>query len=241
MDVKNKVVLVTGASSGIGKAAAELFAAQGAQVALAARSAEALETLAARLPGSLAIATDMTREKDVRRMVERTHEHYGRIDVLVNNAGRGMRAGVAEVGLQEFRDLLELNVISLLHATQRVVPIMRAQGGGMLVNISSGTTKMLIPGMGLYSATKHVVNHLSDIARLELAPLGIRVSTVYPTRTATDFGFNSVGIRPGEGEAYTQGDSPEYVAGLILEAVRTEAPEVMAEAVRRMAARTYEG
>lgn len=213
MDVKNKVVLVTGASSGIGKAAAELFAAQGAQVALAARSAEALETLAARLPGSLAIATDMTREKDVRRMVERTHEHYGRIDVLVNNAGRGMRAGVAEVGLQEFRDLLELNVISLLHATQRVVPIMRAQGGGMLVNISSGTTKMLIPGMGLYSATKHVVNHLSDIARLELAPLGIRVSTVYPTRTATDFGFNSVGIRPGEGEAYTQGDSPSTWRG----------------------------
>ncbi|WP_216320795.1 SDR family oxidoreductase [Deinococcus aestuarii] len=238
MDIKDRVVLITGASSGIGRAAAELFTAQGARVALAARSAGALEDLAARLPGSLAVPTDVTREEDVRRMVARTHEHYGRLDVLVNNAGRGMRAGVAEVGLQDLRDLLELNVVSVVNATQQVVPIMRAQGGGMIVNISSGTTKTLIPGMGLYSGTKHVVNHLSDIARLELAPLGIRVSTVYPTRTATDFGFNSVGIRPGEGEAYAQGDSAESVAGLILEAVRTEAPEVMAEAVRRMVAQT---
>ncbi|WP_102126554.1 SDR family oxidoreductase [Deinococcus planocerae] len=234
MDIQGKVVLITGASSGIGRAAAELFAARGAQVALAARSEGALGDLAARLPGSLAVPADMTREEDVRRMVARTHEHYGRLDVLVNNAGRGMRADVAEAGLQDFRDLLELNVVSVVNAMQQVVPIMRAQGGGVIVNISSGTTRMLLPGMGLYSATKHVVNHLSDIARLELAPLGIRVSTVYPTRTATDFGFNSVGIRPGEGEAYAQGDSAEYVAGLILEAVETEAPEVLAEAVRRM-------
>lgn len=233
MDISGKVVLITGASSGIGKAAAELFAARGAKVALAARSAEALAELSARLPDSLVVPTDMLKEEEVARMVAQTHAHYGRIDVLVNNAGRSMMQPVAVAALNDYRQLLELNVMSVLNAMQQVIPIMRAQGGGSIVNISSGTTKTLVPGYAPYSSTKHALNNISEIARGELAPDGIVVSVVYPGLTATNFGYNAVDATPERGAYYAQGDSPEYVAGLILEAVQTGAPELLAESVRR--------
>ena len=118
MDIRDKVVLITGASSGIGRAAAELFAAQGAKVALAARSADRLAELAERLPGALAVPTDMLDEAAVAQMVRTTQDHYGRIDVLVNNAGRGMHVPVLQAGLEDYRQLLEL--IRLVRLSRRL-------------------------------------------------------------------------------------------------------------------------
>jgi short-subunit dehydrogenase len=165
--------------------------------------------------------------------VKRTHGHYGRIDVLVNNAGRGMHVPVAQAGLAEYRELLELNVVSVLNAMQQVLPIMSAQGSGSIVNISSGTTKMLVPGLAPYSSTKHALNNLTLIAREEFRPLGITVSLVHPGMTATDFGRNSVQSDPKRAAAYVQGDSAEYVGGLIVQAVLSGDAEVYAESVRR--------
>ncbi len=232
-NLAGKVVLITGASSGIGEAAARLFAAQGARVAVAARSREKLEALAATLPDALAVPTDMLDEASVTDMVARTHAHYGRVDVLVNNAGRGMHVPVADARLADYRELLELNVVSVLHAMQQALPVMRAQGSGNIVNVSSGTTKMLVPGLAPYSSTKHALNNLSLVARAEFAPLGIVVSLVHPGMTATDFGYNSVQSDPKRAAGYVQGDSAEYAGGLIVEAVRTGEAEVYAESVRR--------
>lgn len=110
MDVNGKTVLITGASGGIGLATARLFAERGASVALAARSAEKLQRLAAELPHALALPTDVTDDAAVRQMVEQTFRHYGRLDVLVNNAGRGMHTSVEHADLQAYRDLFQLNV-----------------------------------------------------------------------------------------------------------------------------------
>lgn len=229
----DKVILVTGASSGIGRAAAQLLAAQGARVALAARSQEELEELSATLPGSLVVPTDMRHEADVARMVGQTQAHYGRIDALVNNAGRGMHVPVAEASLNEYRELLELNVVSVLNAMQQVLPVMRAQGGGSIVNVSSGTTKVLVPGLAPYSSTKHALNNLTLIARAEFAPYGVTVSLVHPGMTNTDFGRNAFQSSAEKGSRYVQGDSAEYAAGLIVQALQTGEAEVVAESIRQ--------
>lgn len=229
----DKVILVTGASSGIGRAAAQLLAAQGARVALAARSQEALEELSATLPGSLVVPTDMRHEADAARMVGQTQAHYGRIDALVNNAGRGMHVPVAEASLNEYRELLELNVVSVLNAMQQVLPVMRAQGGGSIVNVSSGTTKVLVPGLAPYSSTKHALNNLTLIARAEFAPYGVTVSLVHPGMTNTDFGRNAFQSSAEKGGRYVQGDSAEYAAGLIVQALQTGEAEVVAESIRQ--------
>ncbi len=231
MTLSGKVVLITGASSGIGRAAARLFAAQGARLALAARSVDKLEALAAELPEAVALPTDMLDEAAVRRMVSAAHEHYGRLDVLVNNAGRGMHVPVAQANLTDYRELFELNVLSVLNAMQAAYAVMRAQGAGRIVNVSSGTTKTLMPGLAPYSSTKHALNNLSLIARAEWEADGIVVSLVHPGMTATDFGRNSVASSPERASRYAQGDSAEYAAGLILEAAQTGEAEVYAAQV----------
>lgn len=232
MNLQGAVVIVTGASMGIGRAAARQFAGEGARVALAARSAEALAALAAELPDSLAVPTDMRDEAAVRQMVAAVADHYGRIDVLVNNAGQGMHVPVAVADLALYRALLELNVVSVLAAMQAVIPIMRRQGGGVIVNVSSGTSKRIIPGVGPYASTKYALNALSLTARAELAPENIRVGVVYPGITATDFIRNAAAVQidPARRQGMAA-DTAEHAAAKIVEAVRTEAAEVYADSI----------
>lgn len=126
---------------------------------------------------------------------------------------------------------------SVLNAMQRAVPLMRQGGGGLIVNISSGTTMMVLPGVGGYSSTKHALNNLSQVARLELEKDHIRVSVVYPFITDTGFAAQSgASPRPGDAPRPTgmQPDSAEYAGSLIVQATETEEPEIYAEAVRRM-------
>jgi short-subunit dehydrogenase len=221
MQIKDHIFLVTGASSGIGLSTAIALAARGAKVALLARNKEALGELAARLPGSLPIVADMTDFPAVRQAVRTTHQHYGRIDGLINNAGRSYAAAVEEIEPELFGEIFHLNVLGPIIAMQAVIPIMRAQGAGSIVNVNSGTAFMTIPQYSVYSASKRALLGFSLTARAELEKDKIVVSEVYPFITATNFGKNRMGNPAGGGPAanYASGDTPEFVAGIILQAI----------------------
>ncbi|HEX6500099.1 MAG TPA: SDR family oxidoreductase [Micromonosporaceae bacterium] len=226
MDIRDAVVIVTGASSGIGAATARLAAANGARLVLAARRFDRLEALAAQLPDAIAVPTDMRHPEQIRDLVRAAAERYGRVDVLVNNAGQGLHVPLEQVGLDDLEAVMELNVYGPLLAMQTVVPLMRAQGGGSIVNISSGTSRMVLPGVGAYAATKAALNMLSQVARAEWAGDGIVVSLVYPSITATEFHER---LRAGSvaGPTRFAPHPPERVAEAVLEAVRTGAPEIV--------------
>lgn len=195
-----QVAIITGASMGIGEATASLFAARGYAVVLAARSAERLETVAARIRRAggtaLAMPTDVTDRAAVAALAQQTLAAYGRVDVLVNNAGRGLMGTVAAMDPDEFEALLRLNVVAPVLCLQAVVPPMRAQGGGVIVNVSSVAEKMPIPFLGPYSASKIALSYLSDAARMELSRDNIAVVNVLPGNTITAFGQNEIHAAP---------------------------------------------
>ncbi len=227
MDVAGKVVLVTGASEGIGEATARLCAARGAKVALAARSIDKLNDLAAELDGALAVQADMTAPDSIAAMVATVVDHYGRVDVLINNAGRALRAAVADVKIPDFQSIIELNVYGPLLAMQAVIPHLRAQGGGAIINVSSNVSKMAIPTIGAYAATKYALNGLTLTARGELAADGIVVTAVHPGQTATNFGRNATvdptmsSAPPPSGGSNAAPDTADDVAQRILDAITT--------------------
>lgn len=220
MEINNHVFIVTGASSGIGLATATALADRGAKVALLARSTEALQELAQQLPGSLPLTVDMTKFDQVREAVRAVQKHYGRVDGLINNAGRGYGASVEQIDPEIFDEIFHLNVLAPIVAMQAVIPIMRAQGAGSIVNINSGTAFMAVPQYSVYTASKRALLGFSLTARAELEKDHIVVSEVYPFITATSFGKNRMGS-PGGGPPanYASGDSPEFVAGLVLKAI----------------------
>lgn len=218
-------MIVTGASSGIGLATAKLFAQKGARLVLAARSKDKLDKLAAELPDAIAIETDMTKADSISNMVKAAFKHYGRIDILINNAGQGYDSAVEDIETDKFQHIFDLTLIGPVTAIQQVIPIMRRQGGGAIVNISSGLAKMDLPNMSPYASLKAALAKLSLAARQELAKDKIVVSVVYPYSTATDFEKNTLHSGP---ETEWEGDSdlppadpPEKVAQAILEIVKT--------------------
>ncbi len=221
MEIKQRVFIVTGASSGIGLATAKALSDRGGKVALLARSTGTLQKLAAQLPGSLPIPADMTRFNEVRAAITAVHRRYGRVDGLVNNAGRSYAATVEQIDPTLFDEVFHLNVLGPIIAMQAVIPLMRSQGGGSIVNINSGTTFMTIPGYSVYSSSKRALLGFSLTARSELERDHIVVSEVYPDRTATNFGKNRmVGPKGGGPPAdYTDGTQPEVVADLIVKAI----------------------
>src|SRR5579872_6701866 len=145
MQIKDGVFIVTGASSGIGLSTAIALADRGAKVALLARSGDALAKLAEQLPGSLPVTVDMTDFDRVREAIRAVRQHYGRVDGLINNAGRSYAAAVEEIDPALFDEIFHLNVLGPIVAMQAVIPIMRQQGGGCIVNVNSGTAFMTIP------------------------------------------------------------------------------------------------
>jgi NAD(P)-dependent dehydrogenase (short-subunit alcohol dehydrogenase family) len=219
-DLDGMTVIVTGASSGIGAATARLLHAAGASPVLAARRTDRLAGLSQELGGALAVTADVTDRAAIKRVVGQTLDRHGRIDGLVNNAGVGLHHRIDELDLDEFARVLDLNVISVVAMTQAVLPAMRTQGSGRIVNVSSGTTRMAPPGVGPYAATKAALNMLTAVARKELEADGIAVSLVVPSITATEFAggrFQSgAGPRPG-----MVAHRPEYVGEFILRALRT--------------------
>ncbi len=165
MQVKDRVFIVTGASSGIGLATAKALSERGAKVALLARSSEELKELARKLPGSLPVTVDMTQFDRVREAVGAVHKHYGRVDGLVNNAGRSYAASVEEIDPAIFDEIFHLNVLGPIVAMQSAIPFMRAQGGGSILNINSGTAFMTVPQYSVYSSSKRALLAFSLTAR----------------------------------------------------------------------------
>jgi short-subunit dehydrogenase len=234
MQIKDKVVIVTGASSGIGLATARLLSKNGARLALAARSKSKLRALSKELFDSFVVPTDMTKPGEVRKMISKVKKYFGRIDILINNAGQGYDAPVEKIRLKTFRHIFSLDVVGPLVAMQKVIPIMRKQKSGMIINVSSGTALMHLPNMSPYSSLKRALGAISLTAREELKEAGILTGVVYPFITDTDFEKNTISDVEEEShwdkedEGYQPPDSAEHVAQKILDAIQSEEAEVFA-------------
>ena len=225
MNLRGKSVIVTGASSGIGRAAAREFARAGSNVVLASRNGEALERLAADLaplPGRrIVVPTDVRDREAVKAMVQRAVEEFGGVDVLVNNAGLGLNAPIAEGSLENMRYVLEVNLFGAIHAIQAVAPHMKKQGGGAIVNVSSVAGRISTPYNGIYSGTKAALNSLTDALRLELEEYGIAVIAVYPGYTRTAFHTTSIReVELPEPSRLVQGATGAAVGRKIVAALR---------------------
>jgi short-subunit dehydrogenase len=233
MDMQDKVVIVTGASSGIGLSTAKLLANHGAKLALVSRSKETLERLSKELPNSLAIPTDMVKIFEVKRMVKQVEEYFGRIDVLINNAGQGYDALVEKIDIDTFHYIFDLTVVGPVVAMQQVIPIMRNQKGGTIINVSSAVALMNLPNMSPYASLKRALVQISMTAREELKKDNIVVSVVYPYITLTNFEKNTIrGVPVSESEQEATGpfppDTAEYTAEKILEGIESGEAEIFA-------------
>lgn len=180
------IILVTGASSGIGKATALVLLQQGHTVYVAARRVEAMQDLVAQ--GAIALHMDITNETDIVSVVGRITRDHGALDVLVNNAGYAIYGSVEETSIEDARAQFEVNLFGLARLTQQLIPAMRKRGRGKIVNISSMGGKVHTPLGAWYHATKHAVEGWSDALRIELKPFGIDVVVIEPGIIATEFG-----------------------------------------------------
>ncbi|MBI5304596.1 MAG: SDR family NAD(P)-dependent oxidoreductase [Chloroflexi bacterium] len=189
IDLRDKVVIVTGASDGIGAMTAREFANAGSRVVLAARSEKALHRLADELgtPRALAVYTDMTDTVSVERMIERAINHFGQVDILVNNAGVGYFAPLSEVALDKAYQVFDVNFFGPLAAIQKLVPHWSARGDGHVINILTCAGRLPIPFQGVYGASKAAFIVLTDTLRIELARKKIAVTGVYPGTVNTQF------------------------------------------------------
>ncbi len=177
----DKVVIITGASSGIGEASARLLADQGCKLTLAARSVDKLERLAGELSTeALVVRADMTEASDIANMVERTMARFGRIDVMLANAGVYIPGQFAEGDIDAYSMMLKLNVDAVFRCAHAVIPIMTAQGGGDIVVTSSISGHIDIIGEPVYSASKHAVQTFVHTLRRQVAAAGIRVMSLAP-------------------------------------------------------------
>jgi short-subunit dehydrogenase len=200
MEMNGKVVVVTGASMGIGEAIAKVFADEGASVVLLSRDAARSEAARSRIghaERTLALACDVRNREEVDRALALTLHNFQRVDVWVNNAGVGIRDTVADVEPSALRELFETNFFGAVTCLQAVAPTMRKAGGGSIINISSVAGHIPVPFMALYSASKFAMNAMGKGARLELRRDNINVLTVCPGYVRTDFGEHVVANRQG--------------------------------------------
>jgi NADP-dependent 3-hydroxy acid dehydrogenase YdfG len=193
----DKVVVITGASAGIGAELAKQLGAKGAKVVLAARRKAELDKVAGESArDALAVVTDVTRRSDVEHLCRAALDHFGRIDVWVNNAGRGISRAIAELTDDDMDAMWRDNMKSVLYGIQAVLPHLKSRNQGQIINVSSGLSRApLAPARAAYGAVKSAVNMLSASLRVELRPThpGIHVTVLLPGVVATDFGRNAVG------------------------------------------------
>jgi short-subunit dehydrogenase len=191
MEMDGKVVVVTGASMGIGEEIAKIFADQGASVVLLSRDASRAEAARHRVghtDRTLALACDVRYREEIDRALGLTLHHFDRVDVWVNNAGVGIRDAVADVEVSACRELFDTNFFGVIHGMQAVIPLMKERGGGTIINISSVVGHIPMAFSAPYSASKFALNALGKAARMELKRDHINVLTVCPGYVRTDFG-----------------------------------------------------
>ena len=195
MELPGKVVVVTGASMGIGEAIAKIFADHGASVLMLSRDASRVEAARGRVghgERTLALACDVKHREEIDRVIGLTLHHFQRIDVWVNNAGHGLLDSVAQMEMAAFREMFDTNFFGAVGAMQAVIPVMRQQGGGTIINISSVAGHIPLPFHAGYSATKFALNAIGKAAGVELKKDGIHVLTVCPGYVQTAFSKNVV-------------------------------------------------
>jgi short-subunit dehydrogenase len=192
---RDRVVLITGASEGIGAACARAFRARGARLALNSRSADKLSRVAA--SGELVLPFNISEDSAARKVIEGTLAKFGRIDIVVNNAGAGLYGPAAKTSLSDARSLFELNLFAPMALIQAVLPHMQAQRSGTIVNVGSVAGDVLLPWMPFYSASKSALAILSDSLRVELKTFNIHVMHVRPGYVLTGFQAHALGQAPG--------------------------------------------
>jgi len=232
MEPSGKVVVVTGASMGIGEAIARTFADHGASVVLLSRDANRAEAARGRVghnDRTLALSCDVRNREEIDRVVSLTLHHFDRVDVWVNNAGHGLFDSVSGLEMVACRDTFDTNFFGTVAAMQAVIPVMKQQGSGTIINISSVAGHIPLPFHAVYSATKFATNAFGKAARVELESAGIHVLTVCPGYVRTDFSANALRgkeertVRPSS----LKGISAERVARATLNGYRKQKREVI--------------
>ena len=231
MELRGAVVAITGASAGIGLACARAFARAGARLALCARRRDRLDELARELGAAgsevLVAQVDVANEGQVHAFVKATVERFGRLDVLVNNAGYGLRGRVEEVPAEGYRRLMEVNYLGTVYGCQAALPVMKAQRSGLIVNVSSIVGHRAMAGGGAYGASKAAQVSLTEALRAELRGTGVTACSVHPIGTATEFGEVAQRESGGRGGGPV---GPQQTAGQVADAVvraaRRPRPEV---------------
>jgi short-subunit dehydrogenase len=194
MDIKGKVVIVTGASSGIGEATARQFGREGAKVVLAARRVDRLEALAQEIAAmnsgaeTLVVQADLSKLEDIQSLIKQTMDKFGRIDVLVNNAGFGRLDWLENLDpVKDIQSQFDVNVMGVIQTTRQALPVMIKQRAGHIINMGSMAGLVATPTYSIYAACKHAVHGFSEALRREVKPWGIDVSMIYPGGVATEF------------------------------------------------------
>jgi NADP-dependent 3-hydroxy acid dehydrogenase YdfG len=189
-EIKDKVVVITGASSGLGEATARLLSAQGASVVLGARRADRIRSLADELTRNsgkaLAITTDVTHYDQVKRLVEGAAQAYGRINVMINNAGLMPQSPLDRLKIDEWDRMIDVNIKGVLYGVAAALPHMKQQKAGHIINVSSVAGHKVRAGGAVYAATKHAVRALSEGLRQEVKPYNIRTTVISPGAVATE-------------------------------------------------------
>jgi len=221
ISVSDKVVVITGASMGIGEAMAKLFADEGAKVVLLSRDAgraEAVRERIGHIENTLALSCDVRNREEIDRVVGLTLHHFQRIDIWINNAGHGLMDTVAQVDMTACRETFDTNFFGTVACMQAALAVMKQQDSGAIINISSVAGHIPLPFHAVYSATKFALNAFGKAANVELKGSGIHVLTVCPGYVKTDFGANAIKgteaktVRPSS----VRGISPERVARAVL-------------------------
>ncbi len=240
MDLSEKVVVITGASMGIGEAIAKIFADHGASIVFSSRDqarAEAARARVGRPQQSLAVACDVCDPAQISALLRATLERFGRVDVWVNNAGFGLIDSIEHMEREAYRRMFDTNLFGAIEAMQQVIPVMKRQHTGCIINISSVAGYIAVPYMGAYGATKRALNGISRAARLELEGTGVSVVNICPGYVRTDFGENAVHGAEGKriSASIRRGITADRVAQAVLRAYQCDVTETVVPWTNRLA------